>query len=315
MAQSSSQREQKILKALGENWQAEMRGFHTYNTLAERDDDAVRSKTLRHMAEAEAQHAAMWAKRIRELGAELPKYDGKPTGDADTLVIRLGGPQMALRRLEIDESRDIEEPEPVRRVAKKAATASWKSLAAEDLEDTNPTLPIGKCFWPLSRQEKRDIERLVADREMHRLATRLRSRDDNEEVKLVDAAYWVKGCSSLGRLRYAVLLHVDGNEEDYCLVDLKEAVKASAPHAKRAKMPSDQAERVVEGARHLSPYLGDRMLAAKLDGNSVFVRELMPQDRKIEVEQLTSKDAIAVAGFLAAVVGKAHGRQMDAGTR
>jgi uncharacterized protein (DUF2252 family) len=108
---------------------------------------------------------------------------------------------------------------------------------------------------------------------------------------------------------------VDGNEEDYCLVDLKEAVKASAPHATRAKMPSDQAARVVEGARHLSPYLGDRMIAGKLDGNSVFVRELMPQDRKIEVEQLTSEDAIAVAGFLAAVVGKAHGRQMDAGTR
>jgi uncharacterized protein (DUF2252 family) len=203
----------------------------------------------------------------------------------------------------------------VRRVAKKAGRASWKSLAAEDLEGTNPTLPIGKCFWPLSRQEKRDIERLVADREMHHLATRLRSRDDNEEVKLVDAAYWVKGCSSLGRSRYAVLLHVDGNEEDYCLVDLKEAVKASAPHAARAKMPSDQAERVVEGARHLSPYLGDRMLAGKLDGNSVFVRELMPQDRKIEVEQLTSEDAIAVAGFLATVVGKAHGRQMGAGTR
>ena len=57
------------------------------------------------------------------------------------------------------------------------------------------------------------------------------------------------------------------------------------------------------------------MLAAKLDGNSVFVRELMPQDRKIEVERLTSEEAIEVAGFLAAVVGKAHGRQMDAGTR
>ena len=112
-----------------------------------------------------------------------------------------------------DESRDIEEPEPVRRVAKKAATASWKSLAAEDLEGTNPSLPIGKCFWPLSRQEKRDIERLVADKEMHRLATRLRSRDDNEEVRLVDAAYWVKGCSSLGRSRYAVLLHVDGTQK------------------------------------------------------------------------------------------------------
>ena len=57
------------------------------------------------------------------------------------------------------------------------------------------------------------------------------------------------------------------------------------------------------------------MIAAKLTGNSVFIRELMPQDRKIEVEQLTSEEAIAVAGFLAAVLGKAHGRQMDAGTR
>ena len=216
---------------------------------------------------------------------------------------------------DFDENHDVEEPKPVRRVAKRAATASWKSLAAEDLEGTAPTLPIGKCFWPLSQREKHSIERLVEDKEIHRLATRLRSRDDNEEVKLVDAAYWVKGCSSLGRSRYAVLLHVDGNEEDYCLVDLKEAVKAAAPHAAPAKMPFDQAERVVEGARHLSPYLGDRMLAVKLDGNSLFVRELMPQDRKIEVEQLTSEEAIEVAGFLAAVVGKAHGRQMDAGTR
>ncbi len=110
MAQQLSQKEQKeqkVLEALSENWQAEMRGFHTYSTLAERDTDSVRRKALRHMAESEAQHAAMWAKRIRELGAEIPKYEGRLTGDADTLVNRLGGPQMALRRLEIDESRDI----------------------------------------------------------------------------------------------------------------------------------------------------------------------------------------------------------------
>ncbi|MGC2620186.1 MAG: ferritin family protein, partial [Acidobacteriaceae bacterium] len=102
-----SPKEQRVLDALSENWQEEMRGFHTYATLAERDDDPIRKKTLRHMAEAEAHHAALWAKRIRELGAEVPKYDGKDTGDADTLVNRVGGPAMALRRLEIDESRAI----------------------------------------------------------------------------------------------------------------------------------------------------------------------------------------------------------------
>lgn len=107
MAESASQKDQRVVEALSGNWQAEMRGYHTYNTLAERDDDPVRKKTLRHMAEAEAHHAALWARRIQELGAEMPKYDGKTTGDADTLVNRLGGLQMALRRLEIDESRAI----------------------------------------------------------------------------------------------------------------------------------------------------------------------------------------------------------------
>ncbi|HEX3663602.1 MAG TPA: VIT1/CCC1 transporter family protein [Acidobacteriaceae bacterium] len=107
MAQILSQKEQRVLEALNENWQAEMRGYHTYKTLSERDEDPIRRKTLRHMAEAEAHHASLWAKRIRELGAELPRYEGKPTGDADSLANRLGGPQTALRRLEIDESRDI----------------------------------------------------------------------------------------------------------------------------------------------------------------------------------------------------------------
>jgi uncharacterized protein (DUF2252 family) len=51
------------------------------------------------------------------------------------------------------------------------------------------------------------------------------------------------------------------------------------------------------------------MRAAKLDGKSVLMRELMPQDRKVEIEGLTTTEAIEVAGFLAAVVGKAHGQK------
>ncbi|MBV8674771.1 MAG: VIT1/CCC1 transporter family protein [Acidobacteriaceae bacterium] len=97
----------KLLAALEGNWQAEMSGYHTYRTLSERDDDPLRKETLRHMAEAEAQHAALWEKRIIELGGEKSEYRGKPTGDADSLVNRVGGQRMALRRLEIDESRAI----------------------------------------------------------------------------------------------------------------------------------------------------------------------------------------------------------------
>ncbi|HZD47566.1 MAG TPA: hypothetical protein VE178_02365, partial [Silvibacterium sp.] len=97
----------KLLAALEGNWQTEMSGYFTYRTLSERDDDPLRKATLHHMAEAEAEHAVLWEKRILELGGEKPVYSGKSTGDADSLANRLGGQRMALRRLEIDESRAI----------------------------------------------------------------------------------------------------------------------------------------------------------------------------------------------------------------
>jgi hypothetical protein len=65
----------------------------------------------------------------------------------------------------------------------------------------------------------------------------------------------------------------------------------------------------------LSPFLGKRMRAVKLMGKSVFVRELLPQDLKIEIERIFRAEPMSTARYLAAVVGKAHKRQMDAGTR
>lgn len=153
---------------------------------------------------------------------------------------------------------------------------------------------------------------------MRQLATLLRGRDADAQIDVLDAAYWMKGCSSLGVLRYAALLSVtskNGKDRDFCLMDIKEAVKAAAPRAMKAKMPAHQAERVAEGARHMSPYLGERMRSAKLMAKSVFVRELLPQDLKLDIAQLTRDEAMSVASFLSGVVGKAHSRQMDAPTR
>jgi uncharacterized protein (DUF2252 family) len=53
---------------------------------------------------------------------------------------------------------------------------------------------------------------------------------------------------------------------------------------------------------HLSPHLGRRMVAVRLDGRSVFIRELLPQDLKIEIERLTVQDGMKAASFLAGVV-------------
>jgi uncharacterized protein (DUF2252 family) len=54
-----------------------------------------------------------------------------------------------------------------------------------------------------------------------------------------------------------------------------------------------------------------RLFAARLLGCQVVIRELMPQDLKLEIDRLCRAEAVMVARFLAAVVGRAHGRQMD----
>jgi hypothetical protein len=57
---------------------------------------------------------------------------------------------------------------------RKAVKRTWAQLAKERLEDTKPTIPLGKSFWPLSADEKREIELLFATEEVRRLATSLR---------------------------------------------------------------------------------------------------------------------------------------------
>ncbi len=208
-------------------------------------------------------------------------------------------------------------PAPVHLVMKDALRRSWKHLARDRLDDVMPTVPIGKRFWKLTADERAAIAHLFEKKSVSRLATLISSRADDAPVEVLDAAYWMKGCSSLGLLRYAVVLRV-GDRKDaaaqYCLVDIKEAVPAAAPAYEKTRMPADNALRVVDGARHLSPHLGDRMLAAELMERPVFLRELLPQDLKLEIEQLTRQEATQVAAFLGGVVGKAHARQMDAPT-
>ena len=208
-------------------------------------------------------------------------------------------------------------PESVRVVMREATSRSWKQLAKERIADARPTIPLGKRFWPLSPDERSAIETLFGTERLRRLATSLRSRDDDAVVEVRDAAYWMKGCSSLGRLRFAVLLAVGDKKGDgsLCLIDVKEAAQAAAPRHGKIKTPRDNAQRVVEGARHLSPYLGGRMAAEHLLERSVFVRELLPQDLKLEIDRLTREEAMKAARFLASVVGKAHARQMDPPTR
>ncbi len=207
-------------------------------------------------------------------------------------------------------------PKTIRLLMKEAAGRSWKHLADERIEGIEPVIPLGKRFWRLTSDERAAVDELFAGTDLHRLATSLRSRQDDAPVRVIDAAYWRKGCSSLGRLRLAVLVAIGkGKNERHCLMDVKEATSAAAPHDPDADLPGDNAERVVTGARHLSPFLGARMVSARILGKPVFIRELLPQDLKLELETLSRDEALGVAEFLAQIVGRAHARQMDASDR
>jgi uncharacterized protein (DUF2252 family) len=213
-----------------------------------------------------------------------------------------------------DASSDM--PKPVRLLMCEAAGRSWKHLADERIEGVAPVIPIGKRFWALTAEERAAVGALFATDDLHGLVTSLRSREDDAPVRVMDAAYWRKGCSSLGRLRIAVLVAIGkGKHERHCLMDVKEAIAAAAPHSATAELPADNAERVVAGARALSPFLGSRMLAARLLDKAVFIRELLPQDLKLEIEQLSRDEALDVAAFLAHVVGRGHAKQMKAADR
>lgn len=209
------------------------------------------------------------------------------------------------------------EPDVVRSVKRRALGRKWRHLAKERIGDVEPTIPLGKKFWAIDTAERDGLKALFTDPDIKQQILSLDPKDDDRDIRLIDAAYWMKGCSSLGLLRYAAIIEIRGAKAraDYALVDLKEATFAAAPAALDANMPDDPAERVVAGARALSPHLGERMIAAKLLDRSVFIRELAPQDLKLEVDQFTQAQAVKAARYLAFVVGKAHARQMDSENR
>ena len=161
----------RLVEALTSNWQAEMRGYHTYNALAQQEQDSQRRRTLRNLALAEKHHADLWAKRLVSLNAPVPEYEGSEDGEAHSLANRIGGQPMALRRLELDESRDIARyGKQIEEFGDDASTAILKEVLADEADHyitlgglIRHHLPTEPLAPELARQA---LEELVAAREM-----------------------------------------------------------------------------------------------------------------------------------------------------
>src|SRR6202046_3370186 len=69
-------------------------------------------------------------------------------------------------------------PKAVETVLERALRRRWRHLAEERIEDIKPTIPLGKHFWALTEQERRELEALCQGGAVRALATALKGRGD-----------------------------------------------------------------------------------------------------------------------------------------
>lgn len=128
-----------------------------------------------------------------------------------------------------------------------------------------------------------------------------------ERFEIVDLAFRIAGTGSLGALRIAVLTRGKGNGDGGWLFDMKEEGEPSASLA--LPTPAEAPARRVLAAVRTCLARPPRMIGTStLDGTSLFVRRLSPQEDKLDLTRVDPSDLPAVASHLGALVGRAHRR-------
>ena len=143
---------------------------------------------------------------------------------------------------------------------KRAVKRTSKRLLDERLGGSRKRFKLGSRFWQLAADERDAVRQLVEQEPVRRLITRLEDRDAQAPVRLVDAAFWVKGCSSLGLWRVAALVEFrepgdnkKSGGSSLALLDIKQAVEPSAPWAPGLNPSLAPGMRVLSGAQRLAP--------------------------------------------------------------
>lgn len=117
----------RVLRALRQSWQHEMEAAATYRLLAQQEKDPRRRGVLRKLIQAEEQHAARWAERIRELGGTVP--DAASVKPHFGLTLHVASAEVVYRKLEAMETRGL--------AAEKGVAASLDPVSRAILEEVS----------------------------------------------------------------------------------------------------------------------------------------------------------------------------------
>jgi uncharacterized protein (DUF2252 family) len=166
----------------------------------------------------------------------------------------------------------------------------------------------GERYRDLERPSPKKVQRAV-DEYAQGLDERDRLRKDERVV--LDFALRVAGTGSLGGLRIAVLLRGKGGPDGAWIFDMKEqGVPSPAALVRRSALAP--APRVVTAFRAAIPEPPRLLGTATLDGLSMFVRKLTPQEDRLDLSNLLDPDLDPLATYLGALVGEAHARARTA---
>jgi len=311
--------DERIIAALEQNWQAEMEGSATYRALAEREKDTHRKEVLLKLAEAETRHAERWERRLHELGAATPAYQGAPGGEANSLANRVGGPESALRRVELGERKHIAE----------------YSRQLTDLDDA-PSAQILRDVIADERSHSKALKGLIAPtpigaRDARTQLDRLLKRESHRGggTWIGDAIYGVNdglgaifgivsGVSgaTLGNSHYVLLAGVAGmvasalsmGSGAYLAAKSERELYEAELHRERAEIDEDPEEEQEEMALFYElkgvPTDDARRMAEHLAQNpSEFLRSMAAEELNLTEEGLSNPLVSAVSGTVSTAVG------------
>jgi uncharacterized protein (DUF2252 family) len=130
---------------------------------------------------------------------------------------------------------------------------------------------------------------------------------DRAHFVVEDVAFRIAGTGSLGTLRIAVLTRGKGEPDSRWIFDMK-AEGTPAAHVLLGAPEGPPAERVLSATLACLAHPPRMVGVTELDGQSLLVRRLLPQEDKLDLTRLVAEELGALAQYLGGLLGLAHRR-------
>jgi uncharacterized protein (DUF2252 family) len=159
------------------------------------------------------------------------------------------------------------------------------------------------------RDVARSVQKAACEgfgRYLARLPEEVRPTDEQAEV--LDVAFRVAGTGSLGVLRLAILIAGKSGKNGAWVFEMKQQEDPAA-RVLIGEQDVAPAKRVARAVRALLQHPPRMLGTAKVDGKSMLVRRLAPQEDKLKAERDVKGDTIEdLAEYCGALLGSAHRR-------